>query len=469
MERHAISRHGIPGLSSTFYNRCYNCNTDYIQRSELVAHLRRSYDAELGRCRSSQVCPRIPSSFTRKNPDEIFCADSPLNGLVLFRTDFDYSALMETKDPNLGKPVRKLIVDILARATPSNDEQFMSVLAEIKAFEAWRMKEFGFPVDYSSGCRELISEARSSLLRWLRIMVEDVGLLFARRSAGYKCLWDFVHGEGLVEEVRLVHDMVAKLARHLMVLAKKQNNTHEFSNLAYYGMMDSQRILEAEPCWVSFGKMSTSHVLNIAGHHQDACLNPGSEDDESDLPDHSEDVACVPADSLENIQSAGREGGAASTSRSPPINRHGQDDISSQGACLNTTFDGSANDGALANHHDMGDCDSDQGSVTDDFSPDTEPFTTHKPRECSQGDPHVSFCNYGSMRADPGESWTSSALRWANAKATGFDVLIRRISAPHCDPYSPTCPVCSDRRELLRGVCESYSEGGKWVCRTYIQ
>ena len=161
MERHAISRHGIPGLSSTFYNRCYNCNTDYIQRSELVAHLRRSYDAELGRCRSSQVCPRIPSSFTRKNPDEVFCADFPLKGLVLFRTDFDYSALMDTQDPNLGKPVRKLIVDILARATPSNDEQFMSVLAEINAFEAWRMKEFGFPVDYSSGCRELISEARS--------------------------------------------------------------------------------------------------------------------------------------------------------------------------------------------------------------------------------------------------------------------------------------------------------------------
>lgn len=474
MERHAVSRHGIPGLSSSFYNRCYNCNTDYVQRSELVAHLRRSYDAELGRCRSSQVRPRAASSSTRKNPDEVFRADLPTAGLVLFRTDFDYSALLDTEDPDLRRPVREVIADILARATPSNDEQFMSALAEIRAFESWRMREFGFPVDYGSGCRELISEARGSLLSWLRIMVEDVGLLFARRSVGYNSLWNFVHGEGLKEEVRLVHDMMVKLAQHLMVLAKKQNNSHEFSNLTYYGMMDSRRILEAEPCWVSFGKMSTPHVFNIADHGPDACLKPGSEDDESGLPNQSEDAARVPVNSLADIQSVGREDGAASSDRYPPHDSHGQSHVGSQGAQLKNTFDGSADGVVLANQHDMGNDDSDQGSATDDLSPVTAPFTTHMPQDTlsrgsPQADPHISYCNYGSMRADSGESWTSSALRWANAKATGFDVLIRRISVPHCDPPSPSCAVCNDRRELLRGVCESYPEGGKWVCKTYMQ
>lgn len=441
----------MPGISSTFVNRCYSCWNTFLSKGCLATHLKKSGHSRPYAGQDSSFDSEFDSSiWAQLNP--ISEMDGVPGELLLFRTDFTSDELITERGFGPAS-LKDALLEVRARATPSNNKEFLALLEGIKKYERRELSMNKFPIIYDCKIQKKIKKARLLILCFLRVLVEEVGILFMIRSGSQAGLWPYIQSEGLDEEVRLVHRLVKRIACTSMVLSKKHHNSHEFSDEQLYSMMDSRQILRFEPCWFSFGEDPQIEKPETKGEPQ--------ETGPSNIPMNSRQQSSHPG--------SGSSSAPAATSCSQ-----------SCGTGLNATLHQShPSHGKPAGRVDAassttsGTMDIDQHLPEEDRQMDIPPSRpVPAPNELASGDPIVegpsaSRSNQDQVHADHRENWTRSALYTIHSKAYGYDILIDRLTANHCPMPSDVCLICKDRQELLRGFSVLVREGDELVWKTY--
>ena len=467
--------HKIPSISSTFSNYCYNCKLSFVQRSDLVTHLKRNCHAELPKTPDLPGVVDLSSNSVRTQPDAKFGADTFNEDIYLFRTDFRKRELLMPGEPGLpSQTTRQTLMGILARVAPYKDKVFMSGLKTIFQYERVELENNGFPIKYTKECRDIIRGLRYSILTWLRVLVEDVGLLLMRGATKVSSLMAFIHQEDIKTEVRLTHSLISLLAKHSMVLAKKQNASHEFSDQSYYKTMDAKQILNVEPNWFS---QDTSWVLldDDSDKWVDISSHPGtsvegvvsestSNDNQTLMPQATIGPSSLPLGSESDHSSIDKDKGVAGSTEPSMDSKEHFNRVGDETA-LHAHETGDNAFSLSSPKAKRGKLDEDLKIAESTLNGEAANLSS---RTCAGIGSSTGGHRPGPISIEDGESWTSFSTRWIHAKASGYDTLVGRLLAHHCEPPRSSCDACVDRLQLLDGVYFSHTAvDGRWEWKRF--